>query len=73
LPAVAKGAPFRPCIQPLAIYPKTLRAFSYERLRRLFLDVFGLTRQYASANLIAYSLSKKPLHNNQAPERPDFE
>src|SRR5208282_2071916 len=47
LPAVATGAPFGPCIQPLASYPKAPRAFSHERLLRVFLDVFGLTRQCA--------------------------
>ena len=38
LPAAAKGAPFGPCIQPLAGYPKAPRAFSHERLLRVFLD-----------------------------------
>ena len=47
VPAVAKRAPFGPCIQPLASYAKAPQAFSYEHLRRVFLEVFGLTRQCA--------------------------
>jgi transposase len=42
LPAAAKGTPFGPRIHALAIYLKTFQAFSYERLQRAFLDLFGL-------------------------------
>jgi transposase len=42
LPAAATGTPFGPRIHALAIYLKTRHALSYERLQRLFLDLFGL-------------------------------
>lgn len=41
-PAVATATPFGPRIHALAIYGKAFQAFSYERLRGLFRDVFGL-------------------------------
>lgn len=43
LPVAATGTPFGPRIHALAIYLKTRHALSYERLQRLFLDLFGLT------------------------------
>ena len=43
LPVAASGTPFGPRIHALAIYLKTRHALSYERLQRLFLDLFGLT------------------------------
>ena len=42
LPAAARGTPFGPRIHALAIYLKSRQAFSYERLRQAFLDLFGL-------------------------------
>ena len=42
LPAAARGTPFGPRVHALAIYLKTRHALSYERLQRLFLDLFGL-------------------------------
>ena len=41
-PAVATATPFGPRIHGLAIYLKGFQALSYERLRGLFRDVFGL-------------------------------
>lgn len=43
LPSAAVGTLFGPRIHALAIYLKTQQALSYERLQRLFLDLFGLT------------------------------
>jgi transposase len=42
-PPGAVTTPFGPRIHALAIYLKTRHALSYERLQRLFLDLFGLT------------------------------
>jgi transposase len=42
-PAVATTTPFGPRIHALAIYLKGFQALSYERLRGLFRDAFGLT------------------------------
>jgi transposase len=42
-PAVATTTPFGPRIHALAIYLKGFQALSYERLRFLFRDAFGLT------------------------------
>jgi transposase len=42
-PAVATATPFGPRIHALAIYLKGFQALSYERLRGLFLDAFGLS------------------------------
>jgi transposase len=42
-PAVARKTPFGPRIHALAIYLKGLQALSYERLRGLFHDCFGLS------------------------------
>ncbi len=42
-PAVATTTPFGPRIHALAIYLKSFQALSYERLRFLFRDAFGLT------------------------------
>jgi len=41
-PAVATTTPFGPRIHALAIYLKSFQAVSYERLRFLFRDAFGL-------------------------------
>jgi len=41
-PAVATATPFGPRIHALAIYLKSFQALSYERLRGLFRDAFGL-------------------------------
>jgi hypothetical protein len=41
-PAVATATPFGPRIHALAIYLKGFQALSYERLRFLFRDAFGL-------------------------------
>jgi transposase len=41
-PAVATTTPFGPRIHALAIYHKTFQALSYERLRGMFRDAFGL-------------------------------
>ena len=41
-PAVATTTPFGPRIHALAIYLKSFQALSYERLRFLFRDAFGL-------------------------------
>jgi transposase len=41
-PAVAGKTPFGPRIHALAIYYKTFQALSYERLRFMFRDAFGL-------------------------------
>jgi transposase len=41
-PAVSKTTPFGPRIHALAIYLKGFQALSYERLRGLFRDAFGL-------------------------------
>lgn len=43
LPPGAVSTPFGPRIHALAIYLKTRHALSYERLQRLFHDLFGLT------------------------------
>ena len=54
LPPAAVGTPFGPRIHALAIYMKTRQAVSYERLQRLFLDLFGLTlSQGALMNMFA--------------------
>jgi transposase len=42
-PAVATATPFGPRIHVLAIYLKGFQALSYERLRGLFRDAFGLS------------------------------
>jgi transposase len=42
VPAVATSTPFGPRIHALAIYLKGFQALSYERLRALFHDAFGL-------------------------------
>lgn len=42
-PEVAKGTPFGPRISAVAVYLKTFQHVSYERLRLLFQDLFGLT------------------------------
>ncbi len=42
-PAVATTTPFGPRIHALAIYLKGFQALSYERLRGLFRDAFGLS------------------------------
>ena len=42
-PAVATSTPFGPRIHALAIYLKGFQALSYERLRGLFRDAFGLS------------------------------
>jgi transposase len=42
-PAVATTTPFGPRIHALAIYYKGLQALSYERLRGMFRDAFGLS------------------------------
>ena len=42
-PAVATKTPFGPRIHALAIYLKGFQALSYERLRGLFRDCFGLS------------------------------
>ena len=41
-PAIATATPFGPRIHALAIYLKSIQALSYERLRGLFRDAFGL-------------------------------
>jgi len=41
-PAIATATPFGPRIHALAIYLKSFQALSYERLRGLFRDAFGL-------------------------------
>ena len=41
-PPASKGTPFGPRIHGLAIYLKTFQALSYQRLQRLFSDLFGL-------------------------------
>ena len=41
-PIVATTTPFGPRIHALAIYLKGFQALSYERLRGLFRDAFGL-------------------------------
>ena len=43
LPAAATSTPFGPRIHALAIYLKGFQALSYERLRGLFRDAFGLS------------------------------
>jgi len=54
LPPAAVGTPFGPRIHALAIYMKTRQAVSYERLQRLFVDLFGLTlSQGALMNMFA--------------------
>jgi transposase len=42
-PAIATTTPFGPRIHALAIYLKGFQALSYERLRFVFRDAFGLT------------------------------
>ena len=42
VPAIAGKTPFGPRIHALAIYYKTFQALSYERLRFMFRDAFGL-------------------------------
>jgi len=42
-PAAATTTPFGPRIHALAIYCKTFQALSYERLRFMFRDAFGLS------------------------------
>jgi transposase len=43
LPADVQGTPFGPRIHALAIYLKTQQALSYQRLRRVFAEFFGLS------------------------------
>lgn len=53
-PAVAQATPFGPRIHALATYLKSLQALSYERLQRLFLDLFGMRlSQGALMNMFA--------------------
>lgn len=67
LPVVAKGTPFGPRIHALAIYMKTRHALSYERLQRLFLDLFGLTlSQGALMNMFSRTASAFEDKRNQA-------
>ncbi len=42
VPPAAKGTPFGPSLHAVATYLKTFQALSYERLRGVFLDLFGL-------------------------------
>jgi transposase len=54
LPTAAQGTPFGPRSHALAIYLKTHHALSYERLRQVFDDLFGLTiSQGALMNMFA--------------------
>jgi hypothetical protein len=54
LPAFTVGTPFGPRIHALAIYLKTHKALSYERLQQAFSDLFGLTiSQGALMNMFA--------------------
>jgi len=66
-PAVAQATPFGPRIHALATYLKSLQALSYERLQRLFLDLFGLTvSQGALANMFARTVPAFAEQSRQA-------
>ncbi len=52
-PAVATATPFGPRIHALAIYLKGFHALSYERLRFLFRDAFGLIVSEGALRTIA--------------------
>src|SRR5271168_4892419 len=55
-PAIAGKTPFGPRIHALAIYYKTFQALSYERLRFMFRDAFGLqVSEGALMNMFARS------------------
>lgn len=55
-PAIAVTTPFGPRIHALAIYYKTFQALSYERLRLMFRDAFGLAvSEGALMNMFARS------------------
>jgi len=67
LPAVANGTPFGPRIHALAIYLKTRHALSYERLQRLFVDLFGLSlSQGALMNMFSRTAPAFEERRNQA-------
>jgi transposase len=52
-PAVATATPFGPRIHALAIYYKGFQALSYERLRGMFRDAFGLSVSEGALRTIA--------------------
>jgi len=67
LPAAARGTPFGPRVHALAIYLKTRHALSYERLQRLFLDLFGLAvSQGALMNMFSRTLTAFEEKRSQA-------
>ncbi|SMD12134.1 zinc-finger binding domain of transposase IS66 [Fulvimarina manganoxydans] len=43
MPEAARGTPFGPCLHAVATYLKTFQALSYERLQRVFADLFRLS------------------------------
>ena len=67
MPAAARGTPFGPRVHALAIYLKTRHALSYERLQRLFLDLFGLAvSQGALMNMFSRTLTAFEEKRSQA-------
>ena len=66
-PAVATATPFGPRIHALAIYLKGFQALSYERLRGLFHDAFGLSvSEGALMNMFVRSHSRFKIEAEKA-------
>jgi transposase len=67
LPAIATTTPFGPGIHALAIYYKSFQAFSYERLRGMFLAAFGLSvSEGALMNMFTRTHSKFKVEADKA-------
>ena len=66
-PAIAGQTPFGPRIHALAIYYKSFQALSYERLRLMFRDAFGLhVSEGALMNMFARARPKFTCEANKA-------
>jgi len=66
-PAISKTTPFGPRIHALAIYLKGFQALSYERLRGLFHDAFGLAvSEGALMNMFVRSRARFQIEASQA-------
>lgn len=67
VPPQARGTPFGPRVHALAVYLKTFQALSYERLQRLFFDLFGLRiSQGALMNMFARTAAPFKTETNAA-------
>ena len=70
-PAVATTTPFGPRIHALAIYHKSFQALSYERLRGMFRDAFGLAvSEGALMNMFIRSHPRFKIETEQAKAAP---